>query len=460
MSQTTKHEKVAVIGMGKTGLSVARHLKRLHIACECFDEANVLLPEDLAAMTLHTGEITEESLSGFDRVIVSPGINWQHPALVAIRACEIPVHGDLDEFLRHYEQTLITVTGTNGKTTATQMIALLLETLSGGCDAGGNIGIPMLDLLQDESPKRVALELSSFQLERSSGLHPHWAVLLNIQPDHADMHQSFEAYRAAKLRMFEQMTAGDTAMLPVDDEWHDLVADLHQRGVSVGRFGVINVDDENATQLQAGVLCHADSQNQSDTLFWTQHNERKTVACQDLMVRGCHQQQNIAVAAQCAADFGVPFSVIEEAMLSFQGLEHRLEFVGKVAGREWFNDSKATNPDAAIAALSSFEQVVWICGGLCKDLSLDSLLEMVKKHVSFACVIGSDSTAYVDLLEAAGVAYVVSHTMEQAVQDAANQGKGTVLLSPAAASQDQFKHYAERGAAFVSALRGLEGNDA
>jgi len=178
-----------------------------------------------------------------------------------------------------------------------------------------------------------------------------------------------------------------------------------------------------------------------------------------LMLRGHHQQQNIAIAAQAAADHGVSRTVIEEAMLSFQGLEHRLEFVGHVAGRDWFNDSKATNPDAALAALESFDEVVWICGGMRKKLDLDSLILMARKKVSFALVIGKEPDAYSLMLDKADVPYMVSHTIEQAVKDAAEKTEGPVLLSPAAASQDQFKNYAERGKAFVAAIRALEPKD-
>ena len=174
------------------------------------------------------------------------------------------------------------------------------------------------------------------------------------------------------------------------------------------------------------------------------------------MVRGRHQQQNIAVAAQVAADYGVSSAVIEEALMSFQGLEHRLEFVGHIAGRDWYNDSKATNPDAAIAALNSFAQVVWICGGLRKDLALDDMLDVVKQHACFACVIGEDTRAYEALLKQADVPFKVSKNMKQAVLDASQEGDGCpVLLSPAAASQDQYQHYAERGAAFIQAIRAL-----
>jgi len=443
---TIKLQKVAVVGMGKTGLSVVRHLQRLNIECECFDESFVKLPEDLHDIILHSGSLPEEAFLGFDKVIVSPGIDWRHPALAQARQCGVEIHGDLDEFLAVYKGNLIAITGTNGKTTATQMVQLLLETLPGGCDAGGNIGVPMLDLLAGKQPERVVLELSSFQLERAKNIHPNYAVLLNVQPDHEDMHESVEAYKAAKLSMFALMNEGDTALLSIDADWHDMTDELLARGVDVKRFGVIDTPNQHVV---AGVLCG----NNGDKLFWQQGDAQRMIDCSSLLVRGRHQHQNIAVAAQVAAGYNVSPAVIEEALMSFQGLEHRLEFVGHIAGRDWYNDSKATNPNAAIAALESFDKVVWICGGLRKGLSLDTLIDVVKDHVSFACVIGEETQAYEAMLEESGIPYKVSVTMEQAVKDAKMQGDCPVLLSPAAASQDQYQHYAARGLDFIHEIR-------
>jgi len=443
---TTNSNKVAVVGMGKTGISVLRHLRRLQIECACFDEAYVKLPEDLCEVELHSGAWAEEAFLGFKKVIVSPGIDWRHPALALARKCGVVTHGDLDEFLEVYKGALISVTGTNGKTTATQMIALLLETLPGGCEAGGNIGMPMLDLLVGKHPTRVVLELSSFQLERAKLVHPHYAVLLNLQPDHEDMHASLSKYKAAKVSMFTKMSEGDVALLPIEEEWHGLTDELLAKGANVKRFGMINTPNDHVV---AGVLCS----EEGDKLFWQHGDTQRMIDCSTLMVRGRHQQQNIAVAAQVAADYKVSAAVIEEALMSFQGLEHRLEYVGHIEDREWFNDSKATNPDAAIAALQSFDKVVWICGGLRKNLSLDALVDVAKAHVEFACVIGEDTQAYETMLEQAGVPFTVSVTMKQAVEDAKAQGHCPVLLSPAAASQDQYQNYAARGADFIYAIR-------
>jgi len=446
-------QKHAIIGMGKTGISIAHFLLRQSILCEAFDEKLSTLPEDLN-IPLHTGALNSEALQVFDYIWVSPGIPWNHLALQETRNAGIPMQGDLALFLEHCDTPLIAITGTNGKTTTTQTIQTLLETLSGGCDTGGNIGTPMLDLISpNKLPNRIALELSSFQLERCNHIHPRWAVLLNIQSDHADMHANKEAYLEAKLRLFAHQGRGDTAMLPTGDVWDALSEQLSERGVQVHRFGHLSENHPAIETLAAGIV----SNDKQHTLFWHQDGHRQSLNCQRIPTRGLHQHINLAVAAQAAADFGVSNTVIREAISSFRGLPHRLRLIGNVAGHDWFDDSKATNPAAAQAALNSFEQSIWICGGLRKGLDLMPLSDAVREHVSHAIVIGKEKRPYIELLQKAGISYTVGGTVERAVVMAANHASNLpVLLSPAAASQDQFANYAERGDAFAKAIKHLE----
>ena len=447
-----KHTKHAIIGMGKTGISIAHFLLHQGQMCKAFDEKLKSIPSTLS-LPFVPGKLNADSLLDFDAVWVSPGICWSHPALQAARDAGIPVQGDLALFAEHCHTPIIAITGTNGKTTTTQTAQVLMETLPGGCDMGGNIGMPMLDLLKEHvMPSKVILELSSFQLERCNFIHPRWAVLLNIQPDHADMHANEDDYRAAKLRIFEHQSQGDTAMLPMHTVWNNLHHDLMQRGVGVHRFGHVREDNPHAEGLAAGIMEH----HNHAKLFWHQDGHRQCIDCEDIPVRGLHQHINLAVAAQAAADFGVSYHVIREALTSFRGLPHRLRLLGHIANHEWFDDSKATNPAAAEAALNAFKQVIWICGGLRKDLDLSTLKNTVKEHVSHALVIGSDQDAYIELLQQSGVSYDVAGTVKKAVIMASkNKSMLPVLLSPAAASQDQFANYAERGKAFATAIAEL-----
>jgi len=438
----------AVIGMGKTGQAAAAFLLRHGMRCEAFDEKKVLLPQELD-IPLHIGKLKAAALKRFSRIIVSPGINWNHPALVDVRASGMPVYGDLELFCEYYRGDTIAITGTNGKTTTVSLISTMLDTLAGGIEVGGNIGTPMLDLLGDEDPVRIVLELSSFQLERASPIRPRWAALLNIQPDHADMHVDEAAYRAAKLRLFARQGEGDKAMLPADSEWDGLTAELKGRGVYVRRFGIGAPE-----MLDCGVQMLEDG---SWRLFWHHYHIAEFISSDDLPSKGMHQHINLAVAAQAATDYGVSASVVHQALTSFRGLPHRLQSLGIVAGREWFNDSKATNPDAAIAAIQSFHQVIWICGGLRKGLDVSVLKDAVASHVEHVYVIGKDPKTFVELAEKAGVPVTFVKTVDQAVKQAAKAQQGLpVLLSPAAASQDQFSDYAERGSAFVDAVKALE----
>ncbi|MDT8375288.1 MAG: UDP-N-acetylmuramoyl-L-alanine--D-glutamate ligase [Mariprofundaceae bacterium] len=445
----------AILGMGQTGISLARFLLQRGEQCEGFDAHKVKLPNDLK-MPLHIGRFKAEKLKNFSRVIVSPGIRWDSPVLAELRQRQVPVCGDLDLFLEHYQGPTIAITGTNGKTTTTSLVELMLETLPGGIEAGGNIGRPMLDLLRDNrQPARIVLELSSFQLERSHGLKPDWAVLLNFQSDHADMHGTEQEYLAAKLRMFEQQGEGDTAMFPADKIWDEQVASLSRRGVRTLRFGHCDENDAASDLLSTGIM----QTSNGPVIFWSQDRHRQQVPCDQIPARGAHQHMNMAVAAQVAADYGVSQKVVRETMTCFKGLKHRLEHIGMQAGRDWFDDSKATNPDAAIAALNSFEKVTWICGGLRKELDLAPLAPVAHKRVSHALVIGKETAPYAKMLKQAEVPHTVAGNIRRAVSMAAKlPGNDPVLLSPAAASQDQFKNYAERGEAFSTAVASLGGD--
>ncbi len=440
---------IAVIGMGRTGCSVVRFLVHRGLACEAFDEHLKKLPAELP-VRLHTGRLRFKALEGFSRIIVSPGVPWNHPVLVALRKSGVEMGGDLDLFSAHFSGELVAVTGTNGKSTVAHLLGVMLEVLPGGVEVGGNIGTPMLDILMDvEQPRRVVLELSSFQLERTRSVHPRWAVLLNLQPDHADMHESTDAYAAAKERLFAVQGEGDTAMLPQDERWDALAGDLEQRRVRVRRFGIV----EDESRVDAGLLLKGSVRR----LFWRHGEGRRGIDLERLAVCGQHQHLNLAVAAQGAADFGVSAAVIEETLTAFRGLTHRLQCLGRFAGKLWYDDSKATNPAAAAAALAAFARVIWICGGVTKDLALAPLRDAVRAHVALALIIGKDPKPFVSLLKQAGVPFRIAGDVRHAVVLAAQIGTSLpVLLSPAAASQDQFRDYAERGRSFCEAIAALE----
>ncbi|MDQ6973886.1 MAG: UDP-N-acetylmuramoyl-L-alanine--D-glutamate ligase [Mariprofundaceae bacterium] len=453
-----KKEKHAIIGMGKTGVSIVRFLQEKNVECVGFDEHIEHFSSEsfnIQNMVCHTGTLAKDALLSFDAIWVSPGIPYTHPALEAARQAGISVEGDLTLFSKYCNTPLIAITGTNGKTTTTQTLHTLLETLPGGCDVGGNIGTPMLNLLAMPQPSaRIILELSSFQLERSSRVQPAWAVLLNVQADHADMHRTPQAYCDAKLTLFKHQREGDTAVIPTGESWDALSHDLLDRGVIVHRFGHV-FSDSSSTTLSTGII----SADSNHTLFWSANGQTQTLDCNSIPTRGLHQHINLAIAAQAASDFGVSQHVIREALSSFRGLPHRLRLIGKVLDHTWFDDSKATNPAAAEAALRSFEKVIWICGGLLKGLDISTMETLVRQRVSYAIIIGKHPEPYIRLMQQAEVNYTVANTMQRAVHCAAEHEETLpVLLSPAAASMDQFKNYIERGNTFQKAIAELSKN--
>lgn len=440
---------IAVMGLGRTGQSAIRFLQRMGIECIGFDERKQSKPKEWG-IEVHFGKWSGKRLSRIPVLLVSPGIPMRHPAIREAAASGCRIISDLDLFVRYYSGDIVAITGTNGKSTTTHLIGTLLEVLPGGVGVGGNIGRPMLDILLEEPvPPRAVLELSSFQLERSQPFAPRWAVLLNIASDHVDMHEHPLAYEQAKLRLFERQGEGDVAMLPYQPRFDGLADQLQRRGVHVRRFGLVT--DPN--KVDAGA-CWSDS---TRFLFW-QRNPTDIQRLSNVGLIGAHQWLNLAVAAQAAADFGVSPSVIREALSSFRGLPHRLQTLGQCKGKLWIDDSKATNPSAAKAAICVFEKVIWICGGLTKDADLSELKEAVKQHVVYALVIGKDPKPFVTLLEETGVPYQAVKQIEKAVKLAAeHDSTWPVLLSPAAASQDQFRDYAHRGEAFRNAVKALEG---
>lgn len=441
-------DTTAVIGMGQTGQSVVRFLQSAQIPCEGHDENPCELPPDLN-VPLHIGSLDGKKISQYKQAVVSPGIPWTHPALRVARQNGLEMNGDLALFVEHYQGDILAVTGTNGKTTTVSLITLLLETLPGGIECGGNTGTPMLNLLAMEPvPPRVVLELSSFQLERTPKVRPRLAVLLNVQPDHADMHEDHHQYAQAKLSLFAQQGQGDIALLPLDKQWNVLANELQEKGATVQRFGWVT-DSDNAA---AGLL----STNGDQYIFWHQNDRIQTVNTKNLKIRGSYQYINLAIAAQAAAQFGVSSTVIRESIISFQGLPHRLQSLGVHADREWIDDSKATNPAAAMAALGEFENVIWICGGLPKELDLMPMQKVVKARVRQAFVIGKNTKPFEALLRQSGVPATCAGSIGKAVGLAASEAPCPVLLSPAAASQDQFRNYVQRGQAFAKAVAGLE----
>lgn len=472
--------RVAVLGLGVTGFSVADTLVELgaHVRVvyggEDRDRERLLDVIGAERTRLGSDEDQLAELAAFDPelVIVSPGYRPDHLLTTWAEDRGIVVWGDIELGWRLRDKTgriadWICVTGTNGKTTTSQLTAHML--LAGGLRAApvGNIGVPILDALRDpQGYDALVIELSSFQLHRLGEVSPYASVCLNIADDHLDWHGSPEAYAAAKAKVYQhvQVACVYNRADPATErmvEGADVVEGA--RAISFGLdspppsgFGVVE-----GLLLDRGF--HAERR----------HEAFELVSLEELHERGLnapHMVQNILAAAALARARGVEPAEIAQAVLSFQPDPHRAQRLGEVQGVQWVDDSKATNAHAADASLRAFDRVVWVLGGLLKGVDLGSLVAAHAHRLRGAVVIGAEREAVLEALRRHAPEVPVievapvqtEETMTEAVAAARSLARAgdTVLLSPAAASMDQFEDYAHRGRRFQAAVRALGGGDA
>ena len=442
--------RVLVIGAGRSGAAVAHALRRRGTPVTVLETGTApavrAAVDDLAAAG--AGVLLADdavNLDAVDLIVPSPGVPEHHPLLVAALAARVPVWSEpeLAWRLAGGRTRLVAVTGTNGKTTTTQMLAACL-----GAPAAGNIGTPLVTLLEsDHAPSTVVAELSSFQLRFSHALRPHVAVLLNVAPDHLDWHGDLAAYRRAKARVWQRQRSGDTAVAGIDDEGVRRALEQHPPPAAVVGFtaapprpGQVGVED-------GAIVANLDG------------SATRVVAVDELGVTGPHNVANACAAAAAALAAGAEPAALAAPLRDYRAGAHRLETIATLAGVRYVDDSKATNPHAAAAALASFSPgtVVWIAGGLGKGLEFSSLEPLVARHVKAAMTIGTSGPAIAAVARRAGAAVVEAGTLDVAVARAAEVASpgDTVLLAPACASMDQFVDYAERGAAFRAAVEQL-----
>lgn len=465
--------RVAVLGLGVTGFSVADTLAELGSEVRVIygapdpDNERIL---DVLGVTHFAAPGNDEQLAdleafGPDLVIVSPGYLPDHPLTTWAAEQGVPVWGDIQLAWRLRDKTSriaewICVTGTNGKTTTSQLTAHML--VSGGVKAApvGNIGVPILDAIRDpEGFDALVVELSSFQLHRLGAISPHSSVVLNIADDHLDWHGSREAYAAAKGQVYENVRFA-CVYNRADEATERLVADADVvEGARAVSFG-LDTPPPSGLGLVEGLLI--------DRGF---HNERRSTALELLSVdeldaRGMaapHLVEDVLAAAALARSFGVAPEAIAEAVLSFAPDHHRVQRVAVHEGIAWIDDSKATNPHAAEASIRAFSRVVWIVGGQLKGASLDELIVKNLGRLKAAVVVGADREEVLASLGTnapelpvveitASDARAIMRDVVAAASTFAVEGD-TVLLSPAAASLDQYASYSDRGEHFQAAIR-------
>ena len=444
--------KVLVLGLGETGMSMARWLSRHGAAVAVADTRRAPprvadLQRELPQIHLECGEFGAARLRAADMLAISPGIDRRTPAIAAAIERGVPVVGDVELFaqaLRAGRSRMLAVTGTNGKSTVTRMAGDIC--LAAGLDTvvAGNIGTPVLDVLTTiengrPSPAVFVLELSSFQLESTASLHADAAAMLNLSEDHLDRYDGIDDYAAAKARVFR----GSGAQVLDRDDARSLAMALPGRDVR--RFGC----DAPRGEREWGIIERAGND-------WLACGDQELMPVDELPVAGLHNAANALAAGALCQVIGVGAAPIIQALRDFKGLPHRVERVGEIGGVTFYDDSKGTNVGATVAALNGFTRpVVLIAGGDGKGQNFSPLCAPVKRRARAVVLIGRDRELIATALAGCGVTIERAADMEQAVAcaRAASRRGDVVLLSPACASYDMFRDYSHRGEVFAAAVR-------
>ncbi len=430
-----------VLGLGATGLSVARWLAARGLPARFADHRDAAAGREaigrlMPRAALHTGSFDPGLLDGVDRVIVSPGIPAREPLLAAARERGLPVLSDIDVFVSEAKAPIAAVTGSNGKSTVVSLLEAMCERAGVSALAGANLGTPALDLLAEPVPEFYLLELSSFQLERTARLPARVATVLNVSPDHLDWHGSLDAYTRAKYRIFRD---ADVAVTNRAETIPEGVA-LPARRISFG--GDIPAEGQYGLRREA-----------ADT--WLMHGRERLMAASELGLKGRHNWLNVLAALAIGGELGLSRDAMLRAAAEFQGLAHRGEVVAEADGVTWINDSKATNVGAAAAAIEAVSApLVLIAGGDAKGAGFEPLTEALSGRLRGAVLIGRDGPRLAGAL-ASLAPVAMANDMRDAVAQARRMARtgDVVLLAPACASIDMFRDYRHRGDDFRTAVR-------
>jgi UDP-N-acetylmuramoylalanine--D-glutamate ligase len=449
-------KRISVLGMARSGLSCAKLLKKIGADVFVSDIKSEELVSDQASqlrelgIAFETGGHTSKILGDKDFIIISPGIPTNVPILAQAQQLGIPILSEVEVAFWLTDSKIIGITGSNGKTTTVTLVGEILKRDGREYQLGGNIGIPFSSVVEKVSPRGfLVLELSSFQLERIEEFRPFVSSVLNVTPDHLDRHPDMNSYLEAKLRILENQTPNDFAVLNADDENSFKLA---QYGKCRKTFFSTKKELEHGAFFHQGKL----------TSIW-EGEEKEIMPAAEIGIQGPHNLSNASAACAICTILSVSPSSIREALKSFRGVEHRLEQVANVSGVNFVNDSKATNVDSVWYALQSVSPpVILIAGGKDKGGDFSKLRELAKENVKILILIGE---AKEKLKSALGdvVPTFQSESLEEAVKLGFQKAspRDTVLLSPGCASFDMFRDYQHRGEVFKSSVRNLAyGNDA
>jgi len=447
-----------VIGLGRSGDSAARYLAT-RIAPDAVASVTVADESDTPelrhrAERLRSAGVTvllgvSDFEGSYDLAVVSPGLSPARPLMQAAGQRAARLVSELEFAFECSRSPWIAITGTNGKTTTTSLVSHLLASAGIPAETVGNIGRPAIDVVDDATPATaIVAEVSSFQLAFADRFRPRVSVLLNLTPDHIDWHGSMAAYAADKARIFANQGPEDVAVVDVDDPGSAPYAALiEQKGVRVLRVSRVLPPKDGAGVVD-GLL-----------VLDTPHGVAALIPAEELQIRGEHNVSNALAAAAAAHAFGAAVDAIREGLRTFAPIEHRLEPVGDVAGVEYFNDSKATNPDAVLKALTAFgdRPLIVLLGGRNKGNDFAELARAVNSRAKAAVLFGEAAPELERAFEGGAACAPVAATLTEAVHVAAGLAASgdAVLLSPACASFDEFSGYEERGRVFRGLVDGL-----
>lgn len=439
---------ILVVGLGQTGLAFARFLAARGESFAVVDSRAhppgiEELHRELPQVPVFLGPFDKELFARAARLLLSPGVAPQEPAIASAMAQGAEVLGDIELFARHAKAPVVAITGSNGKSTVTALLGEMARAAGRRVLVGGNIGTPALELLEQPVPELYILELSSFQLEVTSSLNCRAAVVLNVSEDHLDRHGDLANYAEIKSRIYR----GDGVMVINADD-PVVAAMAAEVGRTVVHFSLGEPQQESDFGLR-----------EQDHETWLARGETLLMRSAEVRIPGRHNLANALAALALGEAAGLAMAPMLQTLREFPGLPHRCQWVAEVAGVNYYEDSKGTNVGATLAALAGMpgEKVVLIAGGQGKGQDFSPLRDAVEQRARAVVLIGEDAPLLANVLEGT-VELAHAREMKEAVSLAASlaQSGDTVLLSPACASFDMFRNYVERGEHFVAAVKEME----
>ncbi len=448
MPLAIKDKRVLVLGLGDTGLSALRWLKRQDAVLSAADTRDAppglkTIQQEMPELDIALGPLQANLLLTQDLLVVSPGVPLATPEIQQAVASGVQVIGDVELFaqFRPASAKVIAITGANGKSTVTTLVGEMCKAAGLKTLIAGNIGLPVLDTLDGSAPDVYVLELSSFQLETTHTLAADAATVLNLSEDHMDRYGGMAEYAAAKARIFQ---SGGVQVLNRQDAWSSSMALAGHQVVSFG-------DDASPGASDFGL-------KQDDGDVWLVQGETRLIKASELKIAGLHNAVNALAALALCRAIGIDYAPLLNTLRSFKGLPHRVEWVADINGISFYDDSKGTNVGATCAALHGLPQkVVLIAGGDGKGQDFTPLAAPVKENARAVVLIGRDASLIENALGSTGVPLFKADSLEQAVDAAfkAAQPGDAVLLSPACASFDMFRNYVHRAEVFCTAVHAL-----